>query len=97
MSDNTMEWMKSKSIITKTAMEIDGVQYMKTSYDFVGKLPYHMMKAVSSGFFEQNVFGSVESGDYVETCETMHRYGDKNPRGVYNFTEFRQISVALAK
>ena len=88
---DVMEWMKSKATKTEQEMEIDGIKYIKRSFDFIGKLPYHMMRDVSSAYFDQKVLGSVDSGDYREVCESMHRYGDKNARGVYNFTEFVQI------
>lgn len=88
---NTLEWMKSKATVTNEVVEYDGVKYTKLMMTFIGKLPYHMMMDVNTNISAQKITGSVEGGDYKETYEKMNRYGDKNPRGTYMYTEFVQI------
>ena len=87
---STMEWMKSKANKTVVVEQYDGVEFEVETLFFMGRLPYRMMKDVNKGYFNQTKSGSVASGDYVEIAESMHRYGDKDPRAVYSYTVHTQ-------
>lgn len=89
---SVMDWMKSKATETNSIfIDDNGNRFEKYDLSFYGRLPYHMMKEVKKGYFEQKVTGDIKTGNYIEEGETMHIYGDKNPIAVYNFSRFTQV------